>query len=101
MINYKCLGKVGPCLLVAESIGKDGETYYLNVNVKRRAYSRIKRTRKRQIMKAKLMSLPPYQRKRYKALNRIAKAIYSCGISINELSKPKKHHSVTNRKRWK
>lgn len=29
MINYKCLGKVGPYLLVAESIGKDGETYYL------------------------------------------------------------------------
>lgn len=55
MINYKCFGKVGPCLFVAESIGKDGETYYLNVNVKRRAYSRIKRTRKRQIAKAKHM----------------------------------------------
>jgi hypothetical protein len=52
-------------------------------------------------MKAKLMSLPPYQRKRYKALNGIAKAIYSCGISINELSKPKKRSDVTNRKRWK
>jgi len=61
----------------------------------------IKRTRKRQIMKAKLMSLPPYQRKRYKALNIIANAICSCGISINELSKSKKRHSVTNRKRWK
>lgn len=60
-----------------------------------------KRTRKRQIMKAKLMILPPYQRKRYKALNIIANAICSCGISINELSKSKKHHSVTNRKRWK
>ena len=55
MINYKCLRKVGPCLFVAESIGKDGETYYLNVNVKRRAYSRIKRTSKRQIAKAKHM----------------------------------------------
>lgn len=55
MINYKCLRKVGPCLFVAESIGKDGETYYLNVSVKRRAYSRIKRTRKRQIAKAKHM----------------------------------------------
>lgn len=64
-------------------------------------YKPIKRTRKRQIMKAKLMSLPPYQRKRYKALNIIANAICSCGISINELSKSKKHHSVTNRKRWK
>lgn len=63
MINYKCLGKVGPCLFVVESIGKDGEAYYLNVNVKRRAYSRIKRTRKRQIEKAKLMSMMPYQRK--------------------------------------
>lgn len=61
----------------------------------------IERTRKRQIMKVKLMSLPPYQRKRYKALNGIAKAIYSCGISINELSKPKKRSDVTNRKRWK
>ena len=29
MINYKCFGKAGPCLFVAESIGKDGETYYL------------------------------------------------------------------------
>ncbi|MQB90336.1 hypothetical protein DN441_00180 [Lactobacillus reuteri] len=55
MINYKCFGKVRPCLFVAESIGKDGEIYYLNVNVKRRAYSRIKRTRKRQIAKAKHM----------------------------------------------
>lgn len=36
----------------------------------------IKRTRKRQIMKAKLMSLPPYQRKQHKALNRIAQAIF-------------------------
>ncbi|MCH5384812.1 hypothetical protein DKZ23_09715 [Limosilactobacillus reuteri] len=64
-------------------------------------YKPIKRTRKRQIEKAKLMSMTPYQRKQYKALNRIAKAIYSCGISINELSKPKKRSNVTNRKRWK
>ena len=55
MINYKCLGEVGLCLFVAESIGKDGEAYYLNVSVKRRAYSKIKRTRKRQIAKAKHM----------------------------------------------
>lgn len=55
MINYKCLGKIGPRLFVAESVGQDGEAYYLNVNVKRRAYSRIKRTRKRQIAKAKHM----------------------------------------------
>lgn len=47
MINYKCLGKVGPCLFVVDGIGKDGEAYYLNVNVKRWAYSKIKRTRKR------------------------------------------------------
>lgn len=58
MINYKCLGKVGPRLFVTESVGKDGKAYYLNINVKRRAYSRIKpikRTRKRQIAKAKHM----------------------------------------------
>lgn len=55
MINYKCLRKVGPCLFTVESIGKDGEAYYLNVSVKRRAYSKIKRTRKRQIAKAKHM----------------------------------------------
>lgn len=55
MINYKCLGKVGPRLFGAESVGKDGEAYYLNVNVKQRAYSRIERTRKRQIAKAKHM----------------------------------------------
>lgn len=55
MINYKCLGKVGPCLFVVDGIGKDGEAYYLNVNVKRWAYSKIKRTRKRQIAKAKHM----------------------------------------------
>ena len=55
MINYKCFGKVGPCLFVVNGIGKDGEAYYLNVNVKRRAYSKIKRIRKRQIEKAKFM----------------------------------------------
>lgn len=55
MINYKCFGKVGPCLFVVDGIGKDGEAYYLNVNVKRRAYSKIKRTRKWQIAKAKHM----------------------------------------------
>ena len=55
MINYKCFGKVGPCLFVVDGIVKDGEAYYLNVNVKRRAYSKIKRTRKRQIAKAKHM----------------------------------------------
>lgn len=55
MINYKCFGKVGPCLFTVDGIGKDGEAYYLNVNVKRRAYSNIKRVRKRQIEKAKFM----------------------------------------------
>ncbi|PWT35871.1 hypothetical protein DKZ22_11125 [Limosilactobacillus reuteri] len=79
----------------------EGKRVLMNLKYLIKGYKPIKRTRKRQIMKAKLMSLPPYQRKRYKALNIIANAICSCGISINELSKSKKHHSVTNRKRWK
>lgn len=89
--------KIEAIMIMTPKLRKDLYAAFL----KHKRISPIKRTRKRQIMKAKLMSLPPYQRKRYKALNIIANAICSCGISINELSKSKKHHSVTNRKRWK
>lgn len=57
MKKYKALKKVGPCMIVADAIEKDSDIYSVRISVKRRSYSHINRTRKRQIEKAKWMAI--------------------------------------------
>ena len=65
-----------------------------------KAHIVIKRTRKRQIEKAKLMAMTPYQRKIYKGSKVLTHIFAAIGRST-KMSSDNKASKVLNRKRWK
>lgn len=61
----------------------------------------IKRTRKRQIERAKLMGLTPYRKKIYRCVVNFTRIFSAACTSASKQFQSKKRPSVTNRKRWK
>lgn len=75
-----------------------------DLNAALQGYTRItpiKRTRKRQIKRAKLMGLTPYQKKIYRCVASLTHAFVIASVSASKLFSKQKRPSVTNRKRWK